>query len=295
MSLSQATSPEEAKRELKQQVFHSIQGKYDHKQTTLLIKDMDTITNAIMGNTSSDKYVQGEDGYYLLESVVDIDAPDKLIAAARSGPGKNATKIFMFQRTGERSPHSVEVDGNGRPIPDSVQVQGVTYYRHVIGLNSDSYNCDYWFYSISRTISNWSNKLKFDTWQECRDFDIDHSKDDYAPTQNVKPHIFIGGRHDGDTRQLTVNNEFKPHKESIGLIIPSGNIPNGSNARAEGMTTVYYRHHLTVVTGGWSVTRWFYCDEKNIDYWTEQKLLSTLDRINKFFADNTEDSMNAAN
>lgn len=286
MSLSQATSPEEAKRELKQQVFLAIQGKYDTRQTTLLIKDMDTITNAIMGNTSSDKYVQGEDGYYLRESVVDIAAPDKLIAAARSGPGKNATKIFMFQRTGERLPHSVEVDGNGRPIPDSVQVQGVTYYRHVIGLNSDSYNCDYWFYSISRTISNWSNKLKFDTWQECRDFDIDHSKDDYAPTQNVKPHIFIGGRHDGDTRQLAINSEFKPLQQELSLTISSD---CGQHIVSR---TSYYRHHLTVVTGGWSVTRWFYCDEKNIDCWTEQKLLSTLDRINKFFADNTEDSMN---
>ena len=186
MSLSQATSPEEAKRELKQQVFLAIQGKYDTRQTSQLIEDIDTITNAIMGSTSSDNYVQGEDGYYLRESVVDMDAPEKLIQSVGSMPMRGA------------------------------------------GLSI-----------------------------------------------NAKEHIFIGGRHDGDTRQLAVNNEFKPLQQELSLTISSD---CGHHVMSR---TSYYRHHLTVVTGGWSVTRWFYCDEKNIGHWTEQKLLSTLDRINK--------------
>lgn len=286
MSLSQASSHEEVKRELKLQTFLAIQGKYPLSKTDDLIKDMDIIANAIAdnGEAKADEYEKGA-------------AISKAIMAqpynSEACAGKNATKVFMFQRTGERLPHSVEIDGNGRPIPDSVQVQGITYYRHVLGIKADSSYCDYWFYSIAKSIDSWTNDAKFDTWQECRDFDIKHSKDDYVPA-TTKPHIFIGGRHDSDTRQLTVDSEFKPHKESIGLIIPSGNIPNGRSAITEGTTTVYYRHHLTVVTGGWSVTRWFYCDEKNIDSWTEQKLLSTLDRINKFFVDNMEDPMNTA-
>ena len=198
MSLSQATSPEEAKRELKQQVFLAIQGKYDTRQTSQLIEDIDTITSAIAGSLGVPQSSLGKS--------------DKPTSAAE------ISKAIMDQ----------------------------------------SYN------------------------GKAADFIV-------PKAAILKEHIFIGGRHDGVTRSLSVNTSFKPHKESIGLTIGS------DNARQEGVTTVYYRHHLTVVTGGWSVTRWFYCDEKNIDYWTEQKLLSTLDRINKFFADNMGDSMNAAN
>ena len=114
----------------------------------------------------------------------------------------------------------------------------------------------------------------------------------HKPASNGKPHLFIGGRYDGYTRQLAVNSKFMPHEERVELFVPDGNTPNGSNARAEGVTTVYHRQFLTVVTGGWVVTRWFYCDEKDIGNWTEQKILSTLDRINKFFVDNQEDPMN---
>lgn len=201
MSLSQASSPEEAKRELKQQVFLAIQGKYDTRQTSQLIEDIDTITSAIAGSLGVPQSSLGKS--------------DKPTSAAE------ISKAIMDQ----------------------------------------SYN------------------------GKAADFIV-------PKAAILKEHIFIGGRHDGVTRSLSVNTSFKPHKESIGLIIPSGNIPNGSNSRAEGITTVYHRQFLTVVTGGWSVTRWFYCDEKDISDWTEQKLLSTLDRINKFFVDNMEDSMN---
>lgn len=177
MSLSQAGSPEEVKRDIKLQVFLAMNNKFSHSQTDKLIEDVNKVTNDIMGNPSSDDYVQGKDGYCRREST------DKI-------------------------------------------------------------------------------------------------------TLGTKPHIFIGGRHDGDTRQLAINSEFKPLQQELSLTIASD---CGQHIVSR---TSYYRHHLTVVTGGWSVARWFYCDEKDISGWTEQKLLSTLDRINKFFVGNMEDSMN---
>lgn len=77
MSLSQATSPEEAKRELKQQVFLAIQGKYDHKQTTLLIKDIDTITNAITAVTANPAQVAEDNTNTYLFLGGDIDGEDR--------------------------------------------------------------------------------------------------------------------------------------------------------------------------------------------------------------------------
>lgn len=187
MSLSQASSPEETKRDIKLQVFLAMNNKYSSGQTDRLIEDMGKVTDDIMGKSSS---------------TVDMSLPQEFVESVRNKP--------MAGR--------------------------------------------------------------------CAGVDKD--------TQNTKPHILIGGRHDGVTTSLSVDTSFKPHKESLGLTI------GGDNARQEGTTTVYYRHHLTVVTGGWSVTRWFYCNEKDISSWTEQRLLSTLDRINKFFVDNMEDQMN---
>lgn len=183
MSLSQASSPEEVKRDIKLQVFLAMNNKFSHSQTDKLIEDVNKVTNDIMGNPSSDDCVQGKDGYYRREST------DKI-------------------------------------------------------------------------------------------------------TLGTKPHIFIGGRHDGDMRLLTVDSNLKPHKESIGLLIPSINIPNASNARAESITTIYYRHKLTVKTNHKRVSHWFYCDEKDISRWAVGKMLDTLDRVDKFFADNMEDPMN---
>lgn len=54
MSLSQASSPEEIKRELKQQVFLAIQGKYDTRQTSQLIEDMDSIAGAIADSATDE-------------------------------------------------------------------------------------------------------------------------------------------------------------------------------------------------------------------------------------------------
>lgn len=187
MSLSQASSPEETKRDIKLQVFLAMNNKYSSGQTDRLIEDMGKVTDDIMGKSSS---------------TVDMSLPQEFVESVRNKP--------MAGR--------------------------------------------------------------------CAGVDKDH--------QNTKRHLFIGGRHDGDIRLLTVNSNFAPHKESIGLPI------GGGNARKESATTVYYRHFLTVVAGDWVVTRWFYCDEKDISNWTERKMLSTLDRINKFFVNNMEDPMN---
>lgn len=177
MSLSQASSPEEIKRDIKLQVFLAMNNKYSSGQTDRLIEDVEKVSQSIVGS---------------------MGAPAEFIKSVQD-----------------------------KPMPKR-----------------------------DKTASNY------------------------------KRHLFIGGRHDGDMRLLTVNSGFAPHKESIGLTIGS------DNARQEGETTVYYRHFLTVVTADWVVTRWFYCDEKDISNWTEHKMLSTLDRINKFFFDNMEDPMN---
>lgn len=54
MSLSQASSPEEIKRELKQQVFLAIQCKYDTRQTSQLIEDMNSIAGAIADSATDE-------------------------------------------------------------------------------------------------------------------------------------------------------------------------------------------------------------------------------------------------
>ena len=112
------------------------------------------------------------------------------------------------------------------------------------------------------------------------------------PASNDKPFLFIGGRHDGEVRRVAVNSEFRPVDEKIILLIPGTILPHAMRAEQCVTATSYFRHHLTVSTGRWSVARFFYCDEQDISHWTEKKLLSTLDRINKFFVDNMDDPMN---
>lgn len=114
------------------------------------------------------------------------------------------------------------------------------------------------------------------------------------PASNDKPFLFIGGRHDGAVRYLSVDGNYKPNKDNVALTLDNVGLTTleTNDRQAGAMTTVYFRHHLTVTTGRWRVTRWFYCGENDISHWTEQKLLSTLDRINKFFVDNQEDPMN---
>lgn len=206
MSLSQASSPEEIKRDIKLQVFLAMNNKYSSGQTDRLIEDVSKVTNNIMSGLSSDDCVLGKDGYYLPQQVVGTSAPQEFIESVRN-----------------------------KPMPK-------------------------------------------------RD----------KPASNDKPFLFIGGRHDGAVRYLSVDGNYKPNKDNVALTLDNVGLTTleTNDRQAGAMTTVYFRHHLTVTTGRWRVTRWFYCGENDISHWTEQKLLSTLDRINKFFVDNMEDPMN---
>lgn len=204
MSLSQASTKAEVKRDIKLQVFLAMNNKYSSGQTDRLIEDVSKVTNDIMSGLSSDDYVLGKDGYYLRQPEVDMSAPQEFIKSVQD-----------------------------KPMPK-------------------------------------------------RD----------KPASNDKPFLFIGGRHDGEVRRVAVNSEFRPVDEKIILLIPGTNLPHAMRAEQCATATAYFRHHLTVATGGWRVTRWFYCDENDISHWTVQKLLSTLDRINKFFVDNKEDLVN---
>lgn len=187
MSLSQASSPEEIKRDIKLQVFLAMNNKYSSGQTDRLIEDMEKVAKAIT-NTKT----------------ITADVVADFVKAAQD-----------------------------KPMPER-------------------------------------NK----------------------PAENKKPCLFIGGQHDGEVRRVAVNSEFRPVDEKIILLIPGTNLPHAMRAEQCGTATSYYRHRLTVSTGRWSVARFFYCDEQDISHWTEKKLLSTLDRINKFFVDNMEDPMN---
>lgn len=194
MSLSQATSPEEAKRELRQQVFLAIQGKYDPRQTSQLIEDIDTITNAITGSLGVPKSSLGNSDKPT--SFVDMDAPEKLIQSVRDKAMPGRTEV----KAGESKPFLL-VDSE---------------------LKSQLYT--------------------------------------FVVDKNGMPTI----------------NDLTPmrHHKVLGMIAGD---------------KTYYRHHITVITGGWSFKRWFYCDEQNLSDWSETRLLGMLDYVNKFFADYKED------
>lgn len=206
MSLSQASTKAEVKRDIKLQVFLAMNNKYTSGQTDKLIKDVGKVTDDIMSGLSSDDYVMGEDGYYFRQPVVDMSAPQEFVESVRNKPMAKRDK----------------------------------------------------------------------------------------PASNDKPFLFIGGRHDGEVRYISVVGNHKPNKDNVALTLDNVGLTTleANDQRAGAITTVYYRQFLTVVTSGWVVTRWFYCDEKDISSWTEQKTLNTLDRINKFFVDNMEDAMN---
>lgn len=196
MSLSQATSPEEAKRELKQQVFLAIQGKYDTRQTSQLIEDIDTITNAIAGSLGVPQSSLGKS--------------DKPTSAAE------ISKAIMDQPYNDAKVDAKPViAGESKPFL-LVDDQMKLYLQDVV---------------------------------------VDKNG---MPERNV----------------------VKMEMTYEGLGVSACQPVN------------YYRHSITVISGGWSFKRWFYCDEKDISNWTEHKMLSTLDRINKFFFDNMEDPMN---
>lgn len=114
------------------------------------------------------------------------------------------------------------------------------------------------------------------------------------PASNDKPFLFIGGRHDGEVRYISVVSNHKPNKDNVALTLDNVGLTTleTNDRRAGTITTVYFRHYLTVTIGRWRVTRWFYCDENDISHWAEHEILSTLDRINKFLVDNKEDLMN---
>jgi len=94
-----------------------------------------------------------------------------------------------------------------------------------------------------------------------------------------KDHAIIGGTHDGAMRSLTIDDNGRPHQETIGLEIPK---VLGEYYLAP---TIYYRHYIMISGGVHGIARWFYCDEPDISEWSETELLAVLDRINNLFVD----------
>ena len=176
MSLSQATSPEEAKRELRQQVFLAIQGKYETRQTSQLIEDMNTITSAITGSLGVPQSSLGKS-----------DKPTSAAEIVKAGESK---PFLLVDSELKSQLDNIVVDKNGMPTHNTLVKK--------------------------------------------------------------KPYLDFHGA----TKYMPIT---------------------------------YYRHHITVITGGWSFKRWFYCDEQNLSGWSETRLLGMLDYVNKFFADYKED------
>lgn len=71
MSLSQASSPEEIKRDIKLQVFLAMNNKFSSAQTDRLIEDMGKVTDDIMGKSSS---------------TVDMSLPQEFVESVRNKP-----------------------------------------------------------------------------------------------------------------------------------------------------------------------------------------------------------------
>lgn len=199
MSLSQATSPEEAKRELKQQVFLAIQGKYDTRQTSQLIEDIDTITSAIAGSLGVPQSSLGKS--------------DKPTSAAE------ISKAIMDQPYND-----AKVDA--KPV--------------IAG--------------------------------------------------EYKPFLLVDDQMRSQLKNVVVDKNGMPERNVVKMEVTYEGLGVSACQSVD-----YYRHSITVISGGWSFKRWFYCDEQNISSWSETRLLGMLDYVNKFFADNMGDSMNAAN
>ena len=232
MSLSQATSPEEAKRELKQQVFLAIQGKYDTRQTSQLIEDIDTLTNAIENNKS-------------------------LIAKSMGVPknltGSDTLEIASFMNVGQ-----------SKAIRDLIADGALK----VLSRQSGSEELDK-AAAVSQAIMDQSYNIKAGESKLFLlvDSELKSQLDNIVVDKNGMP-----------THNTLVKK--KPYLDFHGA--------------TKYTPITYYRHHITVITGGWSFKRWFYCDEQNISNWSETRLLGMLDYVNKFFADYKEDPMNTA-
>lgn len=247
MSLSQATSPEEVKRELKQQVFLAIQGKYDTRQTSQLIEDINKITDDIMGGEKgippsygAKQTIEGWQG--MLNGLMDSD-------------------ILEIAKT-------MDVDQS----------------RHIKELISDG---------ALKVVSRQSGSEELDKAVEISKAIMDQPYNDAKV--DAKPVIA------GESKPfLLVDDQMKSYLQDV--VVDKNGMPERNVVKMEmtyeglGVSACqpvnYYRHSITVISGGWSFKRWFYCDEQNISSWSETRLLGMLDYVNKFFADNMEDSMN---
>ena len=160
MNLSQATSPEETKRELKQQVFLAIQGKYDTRQTSQLVEDIDTITNALIASVGVPKSLQGNN--------------------------PNSKPFLFFGGDMDGQSRNFDCDDTGMPLAAIAYPTGSndTYNRHNLAVGIDGKSKIYYFYSPKDKYKTLSMKSVSDTLSKIVEF---YNRDDGKATPPPKP------------------------------------------------------------------------------------------------------------
>lgn len=270
MSLSQASSPEEIKRELKQQVFLAIQGKYDTRQTSQLIEDMNSIAGAI-ADSATDEAKSWQDTL----SGCELDTTSHIMECPTSISRQDASTINKLIDKG-----ALKVIAGSLGVPQSL-----------LG-KSD------------KPTSTVDMSLPQEFVESVRNKPM--PKRD-KPASNDKPFLFIGGipitkretlQEAADrTASKTSNMDFlflgssdEEHIDGTVESVPvcSNGSPINSHVRRpmpteRGMGMAdYYLREISIDTKARPVKVYFYATNNYLDNWSEQKLLDTIKRISLF-------------
>lgn len=185
MSLSQATSPEEVKRDIKLQVFLAMNNKFSHSQTDKLIEDVNKVTNDITGSfgvpqSSLGKSDKPTSAAEISKAIMDqpynaILTNDKSEALER--PATETRNVdFLFLGSNDEDHidgtiESVPVCSNGtpinsrvkKPIPTERGMGMADYYLREISIDAKARHAKVYFYATNAYIDNWSEQKLLDT------------------------------------------------------------------------------------------------------------------------------------